>query len=82
MQSGKLYIGNLSQSVTQDELTELFSNYGEVQHVRLIMFEGRGFGFVEMSQQLEADKAREALKNSDFRGRPLRFYETYLPKRG
>ena len=81
MQGGKLYIGNIDHSVTQDELTELFSNYGEVHHVRLIIVESRGFGFVEMSKQSEAEKAREALNNSEFRGRPLRFHESYLPRR-
>jgi RNA recognition motif-containing protein len=80
MQTKKLYIANLNHSVTQDELIQLFSNYGEVQQVRLIMVEGRGFAIVEMSKQLEATAAKETLNNSDFKGRPLRFHETYLPR--
>ena len=80
MQGGKLYIGNISHSVTSDELTELFSTYGEVQNVRLIMVEDRGFAIVEMSKQLEAATAKESLNNSQFRGRPLRFIEAYLPR--
>ena len=81
MQAEKLYVGNLSHSVTQDELTELFSNYGEFRYVRLFMVEGRGFAVVEMAQQLEAATAKESLNNSDFGGRRLKFHEAYLPKR-
>jgi len=80
MQGGKLYIGNISHSVTQAELIELFSTYGEVRHVRLIMVEGRGFAVVEMSKQLEAATARESLNKSNFKGRPLRFHEAYQPR--
>ena len=77
MQGEKLYIGNLSYAVTQDELTELFSTYGEVRRVRLIMVEGRGFAIVEMSKQLEAATAKEFLSKSNFKGRALRFHEAY-----
>ena len=82
MQSGKLYIGNISHSVTPDELTELFSTYGEVQNIRLIMVEGRGFAVVEMSKQLEAATAKESLNKSIFKGRTLRFHEAYQPRHG
>ena len=82
MQSGKLYIGNISHSVTPDELTELFSTYGEVQNIRLIMVEGRGFAVVEMSKQLEAATAKESLNKSIFKGRALRFHEAYQPRHG
>ena len=81
MQTKKLYVRNLSHSVTQDELTELFSNYGEVQNVQLIMVDGRGFAVVEMTKQLEAATAKESLSNSEFKGRRLRFHAAYLPRR-
>ncbi len=81
MQGGKLYIGNISHSVTPDELTELFSIYGEVQQVRLIIVEGRGFAIVEMSKQLEAATAKESLNKSNFKGRTLRFHEAYQPRK-
>ena len=58
MQGSKLYVGNLSYSVVSDELEVLFSSYGEVKEVKII--EGKGFGFVEMSNQAEAEKAKEA----------------------
>ena len=80
MQGGKLYIRNISHLVTPDELTELFSTYGEVRNVRLIMVEGRGFAIVEMSKQLEAATAKESLHKSNFKGRTLRFHEAHQPR--
>jgi len=73
MQGSKLYVGNLSYSVTNEELEELFSNYGEVREVNII--EGRGFGFVEMSNPSEAEKAKEALDGSELGGRTLKIDE-------
>ena len=73
MQGSKLYVGNLSYSVVNDDLQELFSNYGIVEEVKVI--EGKGFGFVEMSNQAEAEKAREALSGFDLQGRTLRVDE-------
>ena len=70
MQGSKLYIGNLTYSVTSQQLEELFSNYGEVVQVNII--EGRGFGFVEMSSPAEAESAKEGLDGTDFEGRTLR----------
>lgn len=78
MQVSKLYVGNLSYSVTNDQLEKLFSNYGEVKQVNII--EGKGFGFVEMSNRSEAVKAREALNGSDFEGRTLKVDEARPPK--
>ncbi|MEN6318116.1 MAG: RNA-binding protein [Syntrophaceae bacterium] len=79
MQGNKLYVGNLGYSVTIDQLQELFSSYGNVQHVNII--EGKGFGFVEMSNQSEAEKAKKALNGTDFKGRSLKINEA-LPDRG
>ena len=70
MQGSKLYVGNLSYSITVEQLTELFSNYGEVRQVNII--EGRGFGFVEMSSQSEAEQAKAALNDTEFEGRVLK----------
>lgn len=69
MQS-KLYVGNLDRSVTKEDLKTLFSNHGEVREAKLI--EGKGFGFVEMSNQTEAEAAKKALNGSDFKGRKLK----------
>jgi RNA recognition motif-containing protein len=78
MQGSKLYVGNFSYSVSEEDLNELFSNHGEVKEVKVI--EGRGFGFVEMSSPSEAEKAKEALNGSDHKGRTLRVDEARPPK--
>ncbi|MDD3845547.1 MAG: hypothetical protein PHC90_04225 [Syntrophorhabdaceae bacterium] len=70
MNGNKLYVGNLSYSVTNERLRELFAGYGEVGEVRVI--EGKGFGFVEMATKEDADKAKQALNGMDFEGRTLR----------
>jgi len=77
MQGSKLYVGNLDYSVTTEQLEELFSSYGEIKQVNII--EGRGFGFVEMSDSSEAEKAKEALNGSDFKGRTLKVNEARQP---
>jgi cold-inducible RNA-binding protein len=57
----KLYVGNLSKATTQDELNVLFAQAGEVSATEIMKDrkngESRGFGFVTMSAQSEADKA-------------------------
>lgn len=73
MQGSKLYVGNLNYSITDKELKELFSNHGEVKEVNII--EGKGFGFVEMSNQAEAEKAKEELDGTEFKGRTLKVDE-------
>ncbi len=73
MQGSKLYVGNLSYSVTNEQLEELFANQGTVNSVNII--EGKGFGFVEMSSSEEAQSAMDALNNTEFVGRPLKIDE-------
>ncbi|NIM11926.1 MAG: RNA-binding protein [Candidatus Aminicenantes bacterium] len=79
MQSNKLYVGNLLYGTTNDDLQDLFSEYGTVTDVKII--EGRGFGFVEMSSQEEAENAMEKLDGYDFKGRTLKVAEA-RPQRG
>ncbi|MEE8329353.1 MAG: RNA-binding protein [Thermodesulfovibrionia bacterium] len=79
MQGSKLYVGNISYSSTDEQLRELFSGYGEVMQINII--EGKGFGFIEMSNTSEAEKAKEALNGSDFQGRSLRVDEARPPKK-
>ena len=69
MEGGKLYVGNLNYSVTSEELGKLFADYGMVKEVKIV--ERRGFGFVEMSDLTEAQKAIEALNGSVFKGRAM-----------
>jgi len=72
----KLYIGNLAYSVTKSDLEELFSKFGEVAEVTLITdkFSGRskGFGFVEMQNNSDADAAIKALNESSLNDRTIK----------
>ena len=78
MQGNKLYVGNLNYSVANEELEELFAGFGEVVSVNII--EGKGFGFVEMSNSEDAEKAKEELNGTDFKGRTLRVDEARPPR--
>ncbi len=73
--SNKLYVGGLPYSVTDAKLQEIFSAHGTVESARVISdkFTGqsRGFGFVEMSDSGEAQKAIEALNGTQLDGRTL-----------
>ena len=70
MQGSKLYVGNLTYSVTEEQLMKLFSTYGDVKEVRVI--ERKGFGFVEMATPEDAEKAKAALNETVFEGRNLK----------
>ena len=74
----KLYVGNLGFSVTNEDLKSLFSNHGEVRESKLI--EGKGFGFIEMSNQAEAESAKKVLNGSNFKGRTLKVDIAKPPK--
>lgn len=71
----KIYVGGLPFSVTDGKLEELFKEHGTVESARVISdkFTGksRGFGFVEMSSGGEAQKAIEALNETQLEGRTL-----------
>lgn len=73
MQSNKLYVGNLPYGTTDDEVRDLFSSYGAIIEIKLI--EGKGFGFVEMETQEEAENAKEKLDGYEFNGRTLKVAE-------
>ena len=73
MKGSKLYVGNLNYAATEDQLKELFENHGSVQSVNII--EGKGFGFVEMSSNEEAEAAKAALNDQEFMGRPMKIDE-------
>ena len=69
----KLYVGNLTYDTTEDNLVELFSEYGEVLSAQIIIDRetnrSKGFGFVEMDNG--ADEAANSLNGQDYRGRNL-----------
>jgi RNA recognition motif-containing protein len=71
-----IYVGNLPYSITEDELKDVFTEFGEVSSVNIITdkFSGqsKGFGFVEMASNSEADEAIKALNESNLKGRNIR----------
>ena len=70
-----IYVGNLPFEVTEDQLHVAFTQHGEVASARVITDRmtgrSRGFGFVEMPNNDEAEAAIRALNGQDFHGRPL-----------
>ncbi|MBU0690210.1 RNA-binding protein [bacterium] len=76
--SKKLYVGNLPFSATEDEIRTLFSEYGTVDTVELLMDRDsgrpRGFGFVQMNEA-DASRAISGLDGKDMGGRALRVNE-------
>lgn len=73
MQGRTLYIGNLSVSLRKEKLVELFSEYGNVLDVKIIG--SNAFGFVELSNQDEAEKAKNALSGYMLEGCSLKIGE-------
>jgi RNA recognition motif-containing protein len=72
--SKKIYVGNLSYQADEDALREAFAALGEVLSVRIVTDEtgrSRGFGFVEMSSDEDAEKAITSLNGSALMGRNL-----------
>jgi RNA recognition motif-containing protein len=70
-----IYVGNLVWDATADDLLALFQEHGQVARAQVITDRetgrSRGFGFVEMDDDAEAQKAIEALNGTAYKGRPL-----------
>jgi RNA recognition motif-containing protein len=79
MMGRKLYVGNLSFDVNSSDLEQLFASHGTVASANVITDRGtgqsKGFGFVEMSSDSEAEAAIAALDGTDFGGRTLKVNE-------
>ncbi len=75
MQSAKLFVGGLSYNTDEQKLTEIFSQYGEVSSAVVIRDkasgDSKGFGFVEMKTQAEAQAAIEGLNGQNVDGRRI-----------
>lgn len=73
--NNKLYVGNLSYSVRDADLEQLFAEFGQVNSAKVMMERdtgrSKGFGFVEMSSDVEAQAAIQALHEQSFGGRNL-----------
>jgi RNA recognition motif-containing protein len=74
-----IYVGNLSYGMSEDELRDAFGAFGEVSSVKILMDRetgrSRGFGFVEMPNPGEGEKAIAQLNGKDVGGRALRINE-------
>jgi RNA recognition motif-containing protein len=70
-----IYVGNLSYEVTEEDLKQAFEGFGQVTSVNIMKDrhsgESRGFGFVEMRAQAEAESAINGLSGKVLKGRPL-----------
>jgi RNA recognition motif-containing protein len=70
-----IYVSNLSYDTTTESLQELFAEYGEISSTNIIKDRdsgrSRGFGFVEMPNDTNAQKAIDELNNSDFEGKTI-----------
>jgi len=74
-----IYVGNLAYGVTEDDLREAFSAYGEVSRANVIMDRdtgrSKGFGFVEMPDNSQAEAAINGLNDKQLSGRAIRVNE-------
>jgi cold-inducible RNA-binding protein len=74
-----IFVGNLSFGTTEDALRSLFEAYGQVDRVSIVTDretgQPRGFGFVEMSGDVEGNRAIEALNGTELNGRALNINE-------
>ena len=81
MANNKIYVGNINYKTTEDELQDLFKDYGEVKSVNIIVDrysgQSKGFGFVEMESSDAATAAISALNEQEFGGRGLRVNEAH-----
>ncbi len=74
-----IFVGNLSYNTTDDDLRRTFEEYGAVDSARVILDRetrrSRGFGFIEMSNDTEAQEAMQALDGTEIDGRALKVNE-------
>ena len=74
-----IFVGNLSFGATEDTVRALFEQYGTIERVNIITDrdtgQSRGFGFVEMAGNAEAQRAIQELDGREFEGRPLKVNE-------
>jgi len=79
-----IYVRNLSYNLTEQELGNLFSEFGEVTAVKIIKDKitgrAKGFGFVEMADDHAGMQAIEKLNGSDVKGRPMQAEKALPPK--
>ena len=81
-----IYVGNLPHGVSEEEIREMFAKFGEVESVTLVKdrFSGqsKGFGFVEMPSNSEADQVIKALNKTMLQGRDIKVNQVMPQKKG
>lgn len=79
-----IFVGNLEYHVSEDELKEAFGNYGTVESVRIVTDRNsgrsKGFGFVDMPDDKEAQAAVDAMNGQELNGRPITVNESRKPE--
>jgi RNA recognition motif-containing protein len=79
-----IYVGNLNYNLSEDELEKAFSTYGEVASVKIIRDkytdQSKGFGFIEMTNDADAQKAIDELNGTEVKGRELRVNQARPPR--
>ena len=79
----KMHVDNLAYNVTEDDLKALFSDFGEVSAVNIVKErqsgQSRGFGFVEMPNNSEADKAMKALNGTKLKDQFIKLSQARPP---
>lgn len=73
MHGKKLFVGNIDNSITADDIKELFSKCGEIDDLQFVG--DKGFAFIEMSTQVEAETAKKDLDGHKLKGRSLNVRE-------
>ena len=75
----KLYVGNLSREVTEEDLRQSFEGFGQVESVTIIKDkytgQAKGFGFIEMATKAEGQAAIDGLNGKDLKGKSLNVNE-------
>lgn len=81
----KIYVGNMPYGVTEDDLRQAFAQYGEITAITVVTDkysgESKGFAFVEMANQAQAEEAIKKLDGSALKGRNLRVNQARPPKK-
>jgi len=78
-----IYVGNLSNNATEESIRQAFESFGQVTSARIIKDkysgQSRGFGFVEMLQQGQAQEAIKSLNGKELMGQQMSVKEAYSP---
>lgn len=79
-----IFVGNLEYHVSEDELREAFGNYGTVESVKIVSDrytgKSKGFGFIVMPDDKEAQSAVDAMNGQELNGRPITVNESRKPE--